>query len=564
MMTAQPTLLVADDNEDDRRFIERYLRERYKLVCATSIDEARACLDQQHIDVAMIDVYLEPTDQFALGAELLEDERYEYVPMILMSGKPRERVDRTFTNEWERRRFIFLDKNEYFDSARPEQFVREVERFVNSLYSLDLAFHFRGPVRSWEGLADKFSPAGATSQEKAELAHEMQFLARKAFAEWDAPDSPVRATALHVCDILESGDASVVAQVRPYMAGGSAQADVILKTARVESATAGDHKKFSQYKNVVGGYGLRERRYARTRNFHGQIYAIPYYELGDTSTFFAHYFASGGGEAELKKIEGLTRYLFEDALGAFNQRAVSGQVRLSDYYAARIKLEKRAKCVQDLIAQGPPFGIQNCVEGDQLKVRVGGEIRLLPNPLGPVLLERRYKAVDDLAETALRHGDMHPANVLVDARKTCCWFIDYESFGVQHYFLADHVEFEANVLCSLLPLADFDLLAQFTDAISDPRSLRHMEDIAERCDDEADAAHLRKAYRAIREIRRSADRINGTNSPRSYYHALMYEVLRMAGKVSHDSLVLQRPTVVRRWHALITAAQLFEKIEQME
>ena len=50
--------------------------------------------------------------------------------------------------------------------------------------------------------------------------------------------------------------------------------------------------------------------------------------------------------------------------------------------------------------------------------------------------------------------------------------------------------------------------------------------------------------------------MNGDESPQAYYHALMYEALRVAGK--HDAEPVQR-----RWFALIAAAQLFEKVQKL-
>jgi hypothetical protein len=556
-------VLVADDEPSDLEFARRCLGDHYHLILANTFEEAEAVLKQQHIDLAIVDIYLDPSDLSPRGVLLLDDARFTYVPMVLVSGKPASRVGRTYTNEWEKRRFIFLDKNQWYDVASPKLLIDEIDAFAARSYNLDITFNFRGPVRSWDGLADKFCDADTSTEQKARLAHELQFLVRKAFHNWDLPISPVQASEIVVYQILQSGSNSVVTQMRPYAADGSAHADVILKIVRINGQALSDHSKFDEYKNIVGGYGLRERRYARTQYFHGQVYAVPYYDFDETQTYFDYFRNAGAGEEDLKTIEELTRYLFNNALGHFNQRHITGSRELSTYYAERVKLDRRADSIEELIRHSPPVGLQNCVDGNQLRIRVNGETRVLHNPLYPVVRDRAYQARDDMAETALRHGDMHTANVLVDAKRKCCWYIDYESFTGDHYLLADHVEFEAHILCTLNPIRDLDLLAQFTDAITDPHSLKKIEDISGRCEEHGDAEALRKAYAAIREVRRSADKINGTNSPKNYYHALMYEALRVAGKADHDSLIVHRPTEVRRWHALITAAQLFEKIENM-
>ena len=50
-----------------------------------------------------------------------------------------------------------------------------------------------------------------------------------------------------------------------------------------------EHRMFDTVKNVVGGFGLRERRYARTCHFLGQVYAVPYFRYEETKTFAEFY-----------------------------------------------------------------------------------------------------------------------------------------------------------------------------------------------------------------------------------------------------------------------------------
>jgi hypothetical protein len=136
-----------------------------------------------------------------------------------------------------------------------------------------------------------------------------------------------------------------------------------------------------------------------------------------------------------------------------------------------------------------------------------------------------------------------------------CWYIDYESFDSEHFILVDHAEFEASVLFSLMKVSEnYEFWMRFVDAITSADDLSKLDaGVVALGPDKQDRNEAAKALAAIQQIRSSAQEINGRASPRSYYHAMMYEALRVAGKSEID--------LSRRWFALITAAQLFEKIE---
>jgi hypothetical protein len=554
MSSAHPLVLIADDYKPDYELVVRYLPRDYERAYAEDFLTAKTILDTRHVYMAIIDLFLDADDATAYGIEILKE--YPHVPVMLMSGKNPERTEDAL-RKLDDHRLRLVNKDKDFENR--EMVEANVRHYLGKHYNTSIAIDFQNRVASWWTLADKLQDERTAHETREQLALEIEWLARKAFCEWDESKSEyVSAAHILVQDVIESSDNSVVMRMRPFSVRQEAQADVIFKVTKASE----EHSKFDEYKNLLGGYGLREHRYTRTCHFHGQVYAVPYYRYEETKTYADFYRGADDSADDLTRIDKVTRYLFNNALGHLNKRAPTGRaaLRLSDYYAKRIKLDKRRDAItRDLTPNTTPMGIRNVMDGDGdcLNVRIGNQMKPLRNPFKPVLVDRAYGELDAKVDAALRHGDLHTYNVLVDPSRVCCWYIDYESFGAEHYVLVDHVEMEASILFSLMEMSeDFDFLARLADAIMPTSSLKDVRDISAETDNPIDAREARKAYAAIKAIRASADNIHGAHSPKPYYHALMYEALRAAGKASKD--------YSRRWHALITAAQLFEKIESPE
>ena len=565
-------VLIADDNADDREAVKHYLPKEFAIIEADNDATARKILTEQHIYIAFVDLFLDENDHMPFGFQILRD--FPYVPVLLMSGQNPGKVEGAM-RQFDDQRLRMLNKdNDLEDYVAVENVITT---HAQKHYNHKVTFEFKDPMLDWETLAGKFvrsstadnepESAEMTLKDKTQLRQdyglELECLAKMAFCEWDESNSEfVEASRIVIEKTLGSSSNSVVLLMRPYSKFNEAQADVIFKVARIGKKGRNDHTQFDKFKNIVGGYGLRERRYKRTCHFHGQVYAVPYYKFEDTQTY-AEFYANVDHNNDdcLETIESLTQYLFKDALKHLLHRRPTGigELELSSYYAERIKLEekRRPAIAEDLLKNMPPMNIRNCIDGDDLVIGRGSTQRRLQNPLKPVLVNRDYKHVQEKGDTAIRHGDLHAENVLVDTEygRRACWFIDYESFNNAHYILADHAEFEASILFSLMKTSEnFEYWMRFVDAITHPQDLTQLDrEIAQAGSDKKDHTEVEKALAAIKPIRISAQGINGNESPRAYYHALMYEALRVAGKREED--------LSRRWFAFITAAQLFEKIE---
>ena len=551
MPPIKPLVLIADDDADERDQVARYLQaDQYEVVQVSSAEDARRILLYRHVYLAFVDLYLDERNRSPMGMSLLRE--FSHVPFILMSGQNESRVQEAL-RQYEDRRLKIVSKDDELGNRK--QVNDTLDRHASKHYNLEAAFEFRERHINWESVAGKLVHM-LPEEDAATLGAEIEYLAKKAFCEWDASqDAAIRASHIIIQAVLYSGANSVVMWVRPTSATHETQADVIFKVAPF----ADDHSRFAEYKNIVGGYGLRERRYVRTVHFHGQVYVVPYFAYTDTKTYAQFFAESTGDEISLQKIENITRYLYERALRPVHTRRINPTViKLSDYGRERTDVGKRLHAIRtDLAPENAPAPLRRLFQDDDLVLKG----QRWPNPTQAVLIDQHYPGDDQEVETALRHGDMHAGNVLVDVDQAhlSCWFIDYESFRNDHYILVDHVEFEANLLFTLMEVNDdFDAHAQLIDLLTPLSGLADIpvETLQVLRTDPRNQAETRKIIAAIRPLRQSAQRMNGDDSPQAYYHALMYEALRVAGK--HDAEPVQR-----RWFALIAAAQLFEKVQRL-
>jgi CheY-like chemotaxis protein len=542
---AKRVILVADDYADDIERVTHYLPKRYGIVTAASYEEARSILESRHVALAIVDLFLDDTNMVPYGIKLLQE--FKHVPFMMMSGKDGGDTGRALQG-YEEGRLRLLSKDRDLDSRA--QVEREVEQYLGRNYNMDLDFEFRRNL-SWHSLASQL--AGREADGIDERALEIEMLVRRVLHNWDISQSEhIRAKKVVLEDLIHSGDNSTVIQLCLWSATSAQQAEVVLKiTTKPREAS-----KFSEFRHVLGGFGLHELSYMRSCRYDAQIYSVPYYKYAQTATYRTFYVNSTDDSGALARIREVTHHLFNEALGHLSERAPTsrGEMLLAEYYGQRFDVTKRVAAIQaDLLPASLPGSARMSGDGATLSIRIGSKKADLRHPLQPVLIDRVYPGSGMRMNTALRHGDLHAGNVLVDANRHSAWFIDYDDFGTGHFSLADHVEMEASLLFSAMSMsADLPFWARFTEAIAPRADLTAIEDVSGDANSDTDRREARKAIEAIRVIRKSASRDESAESPGLYYHALMYEALRAAGARSKDNF--------RRWHALITAAQLLERL----
>ena len=87
---AKPTILLADDNEDMRDYVERLLSSRFRVITATDGLMALEAARREKPDLILTDVMMPRLDGFALLRELRSDRALGALPVIMLSARAGE------------------------------------------------------------------------------------------------------------------------------------------------------------------------------------------------------------------------------------------------------------------------------------------------------------------------------------------------------------------------------------------------------------------------------------------------------------------------------------------
>lgn len=80
-------ILIVDDNEDLSEAIGSLLEADYSVFLAHSLEQARAQLNEQPIDLVILDMGLPDGEGTHLCAYMKDDERFKDIPVIFLSGR---------------------------------------------------------------------------------------------------------------------------------------------------------------------------------------------------------------------------------------------------------------------------------------------------------------------------------------------------------------------------------------------------------------------------------------------------------------------------------------------
>jgi hypothetical protein len=178
-----------------------------------------------------------------------------------------------------------------------------------------------------------------------------------------------------------------------------------------------------------------------------------------------------------------------------------------------------------------------------------------PNPYD--YISNRARAFPQNPLQCITHGDLNGNNVLVD-RERRVWLIDFERTGWGPV-LRDFAELESVIRWELTRSRNMHSLYRFEKALIESGDFGDEIDLPGR--DVPD--DLRKAIRALATLRQLAGQVSGAEM-REYYIGLLFYAVRMiiAGGISSPGQ--SRPSLVRRAHALLSAAMIVYRLEHWD
>lgn len=565
------SILIADDSETDPIVIKDKLIKQTEFSDASfefahnPIDAVKL-LDNKHFDLVLLDLFFDSEDQAANSSELYEKYKV-WFPIILISGKTYPRINNALGKLKKHLKWVQKpDANE--DTI---VFAQEILKTIREFYNLDIKIIHRDQRKVPLVDASVSLQSGKLKNLNLDkIIDEVESLIRKAFSTWDSESTPKE---LQICELtiynpLPSNDRSVVMQIRPQTSRLPTpnqlnhQADIILKVNPAKSLN--DCSDFQKYKRIIGGNGLYEHWYGGTKNLRGQIYSVPYSRFDETTTYLEFF----QKQSNLNVIHEVTKYLFHNLNAPFRgfrpQNCCTKKIK--DYYSERINLAHRITTIKTDVIPHVPDVIRHWWQNpNKINLNdINNKSKICELPLAK-LVNGVYTGSENEFTPCLQHGDLHITNVIVDEAHKLCWYIDYERISLDHSPVTDLVEFEVSILFCLLQITDFRLLVSVNDAITPTaiNDLSGLDSLCQAISDQKITELLSKLKVALQPIRDSIVQ-SSSCSAQAYYQALMYESIRAAGHLGSDSSQLcGRDSSIRRWHALITAAQLFAKIETM-
>jgi signal transduction histidine kinase/DNA-binding response OmpR family regulator len=93
LVTDRQTILLADDDDAIRRYLQQILKNKYEILEAVNGKEALAMAKQQFPDLVISDIKMEEMDGIELCRQIKQDPNLNHIPVILLTGSNREEVE---------------------------------------------------------------------------------------------------------------------------------------------------------------------------------------------------------------------------------------------------------------------------------------------------------------------------------------------------------------------------------------------------------------------------------------------------------------------------------------
>jgi len=91
--TAQPTVLVVDDNAMMSAFLESFIGMTYRVIAKEDGQQALSCLESgTHVDLVLTDIHMPHMDGISLLKYLRARPQWAHVPIVMLSSEENSAV----------------------------------------------------------------------------------------------------------------------------------------------------------------------------------------------------------------------------------------------------------------------------------------------------------------------------------------------------------------------------------------------------------------------------------------------------------------------------------------
>jgi CheY-like chemotaxis protein len=316
---------------------------------------------------------------------------------------------------------------------------------------------------------------------------------------------------------------------------------------------------FQYVRDYTANHCARLENFDETLHFAGIVYSVVGDSLSRVQRFSDYYL-----DASSDDIERVIDTLFRDCCVKWYEKVTRLDVRLDEMYRVQLGLDDEQagdrieNCVSAVVANADRLGFALDRRGEEIFFQLSEKIGIeLPTPHR--FVERAPEHFPTGIAVGYTHGDLNGNNILVenDGR---VWLIDFERTG-EGPLLRDFAELESVLRWELIESRSLERIYQFEKLLTQSFLLDRPipEASLMTLDDD-----LRKAFAVIARIRWHAEKVATEVNPRYYYVGLLFHALRMITFSNFTSPGQVRPSLVRRAHALLSAAMICYRLEHWD
>jgi CheY-like chemotaxis protein len=558
---SQGTVLIVDNNP--QHIVSRRIQleqEGYEVIEAHRATDATTAVDTGGVHLAVVDVRLkddnDPNDFSGIDWINSVHQLYPELPcLVLTSHTTVEAIRRALGPQ-----ASGLPPAEDFISKTEEDSLGKLVAAVGRTFktkiraNFDLDIQFEGPVSclSIAELLERKSPDRPDRAQREILldrADECETLLRRMYSAYNRI----------VIRLLPGGRSGcAVLAVQPYGSIVVSQSVAKLGPRAVIAVEQDAHAKWALPLNNAWVPVLRS--YVVARHFGGIVYSPAAGSLAGTLRF-RDFFRLAGQAQDITRIldevfDTLTKGWYTPALETGTQtlpEALRYELGLTpDHHAAA----DFASAVKEMCAPLPANDdVVLTQDGDKLRLALAEKPITLPNPQAYVYGDKAGKR---RVRTCIIHGDFNGDNLLVDQQRNLIWLIDFARTG-RGPALRDFAELECAIKFELITESSISQLAKFE------KSLVMWEDLHTALDSETLASLPPDLQRAAVVVAHLRSLVSPAFTLAEYFTTLLFESAWrvITGGGSTPSLGIVRPEQCRKVHALLSAAMLCQRLDEL-